>query len=121
MHWWTQTACTPCKLIFSGALRRKGVSCEKDLGCFDGTAFLAQDIFGGEVLGILLTDGNRHCFNRVGNCMFDLTSEQFEEGELDYDVYDPQTREEHFAKEEKRLRYELLREKLRELCSRSGE
>ena len=53
--------------------------------------------------------------------MFDLTSEQFEEGELDYDVYDLQTREEHFAKEEKRLRYELLREKLRELCSRSGE
>ena len=113
-HVWCAETCAP-------RMRKDWTPQNMTLGQCSVTAFLAQDIFGGEVLGILLPDGNRHCFNRVGNCMFDLTSEQFEEGELDYDVYDLQTREEHFAKEEKRLRYELLREKLRELCSRSGE
>lgn len=79
------------------------------------TAFLAQDIFGGKVYGIPLGDGNFHCYNVVGDCRFDLTSEQFGEKakELVYDDKHEQSREVHFAKEEKRLRYEMLKKRLK--------
>lgn len=86
----------------------------KTLGQCSVTAFLAQDIFGGEVYGVPLPDGGYHCFNVVGECEFDLTSEQFGNRELKYTHHCPQLREEHFAKEEKRLRYELLKRMLRE-------
>lgn len=79
------------------------------------TAFLAQDIFGGKVYGIPLGDGNFHCYNVVGDCRFDLTSEQFGEKakELVYDDKHEQSREVHFAKEEKGLRYEMLKKRLK--------
>lgn len=82
------------------------------LGQCSITAFLAQDIFGGKVYGILRPGGNYHCYNVVGDCAFDLTSEQFGDEVLDYENNPEQFREVHFAKEEKRLRYELLKEKL---------
>ena len=88
------------------------------LGQCSVTAFLAQDIFGGEVLGILLPDGNWHCFNRVGGCSFDLTSAQFPEGELNYTDFTEQSREAHFCKEEKKKRYELLKARLKDHLSR---
>ena len=75
------------------------------------TAFLMQDIFGGEVYGILRPGGNYHCFNVVGNCVFDLTSEQFGDEALDYSVCTKQSRSIHFASEEKRKRYEYLKTK----------
>ena len=56
---------------------REGWSKEnKTLGQCSITAFLAQDIFGGEVYGILRSDGNYHCYNVIGDCVFDLSSEQ---------------------------------------------
>ena len=76
------------------------------------TAFLAQDIFGGQVYGVPLEDGNFHCFNRVGDCVFDLTSEQFGDTVLDYSNCPEQFREVHFAKAEKKLRYETLKARL---------
>ena len=78
------------------------------------TAFFAQDIFGGKVYGIPMKDGNFHCYNVAGGRCFDLTSEQFGEQakELVYENNPEQFREVHFAKEEKRLRYELLKKKL---------
>lgn len=79
------------------------------------TAFLCQDIFGGEVYGILRDGGNYHCYNVIGNCVFDLTSEQFGDERLCYENNPVQGREVHFAKEEKRLRYELLKSRLDEL------
>lgn len=91
------------------------------------TAFLAQDIFGGDVYGILRPGGNYHCYNVVGDCVFDLTSEQFaqsnkpgDDEELSYENNPIQSREVHFAKEEKRLRYEYLKEELRKklLCEK---
>lgn len=85
----------------------------KTLGQCSITAFLAQDIFGGKVYGIHRPDGNYHCYNVVGNCVFDLTSEQFGEEALSYENNPEQFREVHFAKEEKRLRYEYLKEALR--------
>ena len=82
------------------------------------TAFLAQDIFGGQVFGVPLEDGNVHCFNRVGDCEFDLTSEQFGSRELQYSLKWEQMRYEHFKKEEKRARYEALRDLLKGYTNR---
>lgn len=76
------------------------------------TAFLAQDIFGGEVYGILREGGNYHCYNVIGDCIFDLTSEQFGDEKLCYENNPLQSREVHFSKEEKRLRYEDLKKRL---------
>ena len=78
------------------------------------TAFLVQDIFGGKVYGVPRDGGNFHCYNVIGECVFDLTSEQFGDEVLDYEDNPEQFREVHFAKEEKRLRYEMLRKKLKE-------
>ncbi len=83
------------------------------LGQCSITAFLVQDIFGGEVRGIRRPSGNYHCFNAVGECVFDLTSEQFGKEALDYQTYAMQSREEHFAKQEKYERYLLLKERLK--------
>ncbi len=77
------------------------------------TAFLAQDIFGGKVYGIKRPDGSVHCYNVVGDCIFDLTSEQFgtEAKDLVYKHNPEQFREEHFAKDDKQYRYEILKSK----------
>ncbi|MCD7726627.1 MAG: hypothetical protein LUI12_13925 [Clostridiales bacterium] len=90
----------------------------KTLGQCSITAFLVQDIFGGQVYGILRPDGNYHCYNVIGDSLFDLTSEQFGKETLDYTDNPLQLREVHFAKEEKRLRYERLKAALLEFCSR---
>jgi len=78
------------------------------------TAFLVQDIFGGRVYGVLLKDGSVHCFNVVDGRKFDITSQQFGDGKLNYDNCPEQLREVHFAREEKRQRYEKLKGMLRE-------
>ena len=85
------------------------------LGQCSITAFLVQDIFGGKVYGILRHGGNYHCYNVVENAVFDLTSEQFGDEVLDYSDNPEQSREVHFAKEEKRLRYEYLKARLKEV------
>lgn len=84
----------------------------KILGQCSITAFLAQDIFGGKVYGIQRPDGNYHCYNVVDGCCFDLTSEQFGDEILNYKNNPEQLREVHFAKEEKRQRYEHLKKML---------
>ena len=90
----------------------------KTLGQCSITAFLAQDIFGGEVYAMPTDNGGVHCYNVVDGYTFDLTSEQFGEGakKLCYEGNEIQDRESagHFGKEEKRLRYEYLRGRLRE-------
>ena len=91
----------------------------KTLGQCSITAFLVQDIYGGEVYGILRPGGNYHCYNEVQGRVFDLTSEQFgdEAATLDYGNNPIQSREVHFAKEEKRLRYEYLKKRLQEVLN----
>ena len=84
----------------------------RTLGQCSITAFLMQDIYGGKVYGVPLGDGNYHCFNVVGSCVFDLTSEQFGDIVLNYDGCPEQSREVHFAKDEKRRRYEYLKSRL---------
>lgn len=103
---WCEYTCAP--------RMRDGWSREnKTLGQCSITAFLAQDIFGGKVYGIPREGGSFHCYNVVGNRTFDLTSEQFGEEVLDYIGNTEQFREEHFKKEEKKLRYEYLCKELR--------
>ena len=90
------------------------------LGQCSVTAFLMQDLYGGKVYGVPLEDGNFHCFNVVDGCLFDLTSEQFGDTKLDYTNCPEQFRELHFAKEEKRQRYETLKKRLLEYISETG-
>ena len=85
----------------------------KTLGQCSITAFLAQDIFGGKVYGIQRSGGNFHCYNVIGDRVFDLTSEQFREEVLSYENNPEQFREVHFAKKEKRMRYEYLKGELK--------
>ena len=104
---WCEYTCAP--------RLREGWSAEnKTLGQCSITAFLAQDIFGGKVYGILRPGGNYHCYNVIGDCVFDLTSEQFGDEVLDYSDNPEQFREVHFAKQEKLERYEYLKKKLSE-------
>ncbi len=99
---WCEKTCAP-------RMRSEWTPENKTLGQCSVTAFLAQDIFGGKVFGVPLGDGNYHCFNVAGDCVFDLTSEQFGDRCLDYTGCPEQFRNVHFAKEEKRLRYEYLK------------
>lgn len=102
---WCAETCAP-------RMRENWTKENKTLGQCSITAFLAQDIFGGKVYGILRSGGNYHCYNVIGSCVFDLTSEQFGSEKLDYTDNPEQFREVHFAKEEKRLRYEYLKAEL---------
>lgn len=102
---WCADTCAP-------RMRQNWSPENKTLGQCSITAFLAQDIFGGKVYGVLRPGGNYHCYNVVGDCQFDLTSEQFGDEVLNYEGNPEQFREVHFAKEEKRLRYEYLKKEL---------
>lgn len=105
---WCADTCAP-------RMRKNWTPENKTLGQCSITAFLAQDIFGGKVYGILRPGGNYHCYNVIGDCIFDLTSEQFGDEFLSYEGNPEQFREVHFSKEEKRLRYEYLKQKLNEM------
>ncbi len=99
---WCANTCAP-------RMRGNWTSENKTLGQCSITAFLVQDMFGGEVYGILREGGNYHCYNVIAGKTFDLTSEQFGDEVLDYTENPVQTREVHFAKEEKKSRYDYLK------------
>lgn len=99
---WCEYTCAP-------RLRGEWSEDNKTVGQCSITAFLVQDIYGGRVYGIPLPDGGFHCYNDVDGCVFDLTSEQFGNEKLCYENNPVQFRDAHFAKQEKRLRYEYLR------------
>ena len=109
LHLWCAETCAP-------RMRDRWTADNPTMGQCSITAFLAQDIFGGEVRGVLRPDGNYHCYNVVGDCVFDLTSEQFGNEKLDYTDNPLQSRESHFAKTEKFERYKYLKESLRKYC-----
>lgn len=105
-HVWCAETCAP-------RMREDWSEGNRTLGQCSITAFLVQDIFGGKVYGIPLEEGGFHCYNAVGDRTFDLTSEQFGDRVLLYEKNPEQLRYEHFRKDEKRARYELLRRKLK--------
>ena len=86
---WCADTCAP-------RMRKDWTKENPTLGQCSITAFLAQDIFGGKVYGVLRPGGNYHCYNVIGDWRF---------------------REVHFAKEEKRQRYEALKAALKAYCS----
>ncbi|MBR4201603.1 MAG: hypothetical protein IKQ91_10105 [Oscillospiraceae bacterium] len=110
LHIWSAESCAP-------RLREKWSPENPTLGQCSITAFLAQDIFGGRVYGIRRPDGNYHCYNVVGKCVFDLTSEQFGDEVLSYEDNPEQMRAVHFAKAEKKQRYDALKEALLRFCA----
>lgn len=113
---WCADTCAP-------RMRENWSEENKTLGQCSITAFLAQDIFGGEVYAMPTDNGGVHCYNVADGFTFDLTSEQFGEraAELCYEGNEIQDRESpgHFGKEEKRRRYEYLKERLRQLLNLS--
>ena len=104
---WCAETCTP-------RMREQWSKENRTLGQCSITSFLVQDLFDGEVYGILLEDGNYHCFNVIEGIKVDLTSEQFTDQVPDYEHVSVQKREEHFRKEEKYQRYLLLKDLLRQ-------
>ena len=100
---WCAETCAP--RMRSGWTRENAA-----LGQCSVTAFLAQDVLGGEVYGVPLDDGNFHCFNVIDGETYDFTVSQFKNGKLNYSKDHPQHRNVHFAKEEKKRRYELLKQ-----------
>ena len=109
---WCEYSCTP-------RLRDKWTRENITLGQCAITSFLAQDIFGGKVFGILMPEGNYHCYNVVNGCAFDLTSEQFAGETLNYTNNPEQSREIHFMRHEKKERYEYLKRELKKYCDKN--
>ena len=103
---WTRETCTL-------RMRDSWTEENRTVGQCSITAFLAQDIFGGRVWGVPLEEGGWHCYNEVGDCVFDLTSEQFGNIRLDYALLHEQLRHNHFMQPGKRERYEALKEALK--------
>ena len=102
---WAADTCAP-------RMRAEWTPDNPTLGQCSITAFLVQDLLGGEVCGVPLGYGNYHCYNIVGGVSFDLTSEQFGDTVLNYVDNPPQLRRVHFAQAEKQARYELLKSRL---------
>ena len=110
---WCEYTCAP-------RLREKWSKDNITTGQCSITAFLAQDIFGGKVFGVLRPGGNYHCYNVVSDVVFDLTSEQFGDEKLCYEGNPEQLREVHFAKQEKFERYQYLKAELKKLIANKG-
>ena len=102
---WCAKTCAP-------RMRSNWTPQNKTLGQCSVTAFLLQDIYGGKVYGVPLGGGSFHCFNVVNGRVFDLTSEQFGDEKIDYSNRFEQQKDTHFKSEEKKKRYEYLRDRL---------
>ena len=102
---WAADTCAP-------RLRDRWTPGNPTLGQCSTTAFLVQDLFGGEVFGVPQKDGGVHCFNVVNGISFDLTSEQFLPNIPLYDGAVLQNREARFSDPERRARYQTLKERL---------
>ena len=103
---WCAETCAP-------RLRPKWSKQNRTLGQCSITSFLVQDIFGGKVYGVPLSEGGYHCFNEVDGAVFDLTDAQFGGEKLCYDLKYAQSREAHFSDGEKYARYLLLKNELK--------
>lgn len=91
----------------------------KTLAQCSPTAYVVQDIFGGEVFGTPLNNGLTHSFNIIDGVIIDLTSEQFHGETVNYSIQIPLPRDEVFEREpEKKQRYLALKGKLDELAEK---
>ena len=106
-HSWSKETCT-------SRLRHKWSETDYTCGQCAITAFIVQDIFGGDIHEIPLETGGVHCFNLVDGKAVDLASEQFGDRvkDLDYQGATIQNREFRMLEPEKKDRYELLKSNL---------
>ena len=109
-----------CEVTCSPRMRDRWNQSNKTLGQCSITALLAQDIVGGKVYGVPLPNGRFHCYNVVGDCVFDLTSEQFGDEDMSYENNPEQFREVHFEEPDKEVRYNYLKRLLRERQTHLG-
>ena len=108
LHSWTRETCT-------SRLRHKWNEQDYTCGQCAITAFIVQDIFGGDIYEVPLENGGVHCFNIVDGKAVDLASEQFGDKakDLDYAHATKQNRELRMQEPEKKDRYELLKSNLK--------
>ena len=107
IHSWTRETCT-------SRLRHKWNEQDYTCGQCAITAFIVQDIFGGDIYEVPLENGGVHCFNIVDGKAVDLASEQFGDKvkDLDYAHAKKQNRELRLQEPEKKDRYERLKANL---------
>ncbi len=113
-HCWTRETCTE-------RLRNKWSESNKTAGQCAITAFIVQDIFGGEIHE-MDTGRGLHCYNVIDGIAIDLTSEQFgdEAEKLSYENNPLQPeREIRMNQTQKRERYELLKANLEAFCKKA--
>ena len=106
-HSWTRETCT-------SRLRHKWSDEDYTCGQCAITAFIVQDIFGGDIYEVPLENGGVHCFNIIDGLSVDLASEQFGDKvkDLDYAHATLQDREFRMQEPEKAERYEKLKSNL---------
>ncbi len=111
LHLYARLFSAWCKETCAPRMQEKWSLLNRTLGQCSVTAFLTQDILGGEVYGSMVPSGDLHCFNQIGGKIYDLTSDQIDQsGEVcNYENRVLQNRDEHFSKEEKFNRYRLLK------------
>lgn len=102
---WCEYTCTPRS-------RKEWSSSNKTCGQCSITCLLVQDIFGGEIYGVQVED-NLHSFSKVGDVIFDLTSEQFKDTKIDYSLNNSISREYHLSNADKKERYLFLLNELK--------
>lgn len=77
------------------------------------TAALVHEFFGGEVVGLPLTEGGTHSFNRINGTIIDLACEQFgRDALLDFDNAVPVDADKLLVGGDKAERCALLRKRL---------
>lgn len=112
MKCWTRETCTE-------RLRHKWSENNKTAGQCAVTAFLVQDIFGGEIYEMKTARG-LHCYNVIDGVAIDLACEQFGENAKNL-VYENNPiqppRDERMSQPGKKERYELLKQNLERWCA----
>lgn len=106
---WSRETCTQ-------RLRHKWTKEDYTCGQCAITAFVVQDIFGGDIYEIPLESGGVHCFNLIDGKAVDLASEQFGDKAKDLDYTNNialQDREFRMLEPGKKDRYELLKSNLK--------
>ena len=84
----------------------------KTLGHCAIVALIINDYFGGDICKIKVNDIS-HYFNHINDKIVDFTSDQFKTDKIDYSNYVLKTREEILINDDTRIRYEILKLKLK--------
>ena len=101
---WDSDTCAP-------RMRKEYYENHPSYGQCSVTAYLVQDLLGGDVRSIKLADGSNHCFNIIDSSLYDFTSAQFN-GPINYEPNERRTFEELLQNTEKYERFLLLKKRI---------